>query len=353
MVAAASLGVLSLFMVRWFEIPALARDASSATSGAASEPIELDLRQWPPPDIATVGDDPAGKLIKYGHALFNDTPNQIGPMVADPTRRFSGNNLACRSCHLRAGTQPYAMPLTGIWGQFPQYRGREGAVATLEDRINGCMERSMNGRALPLQGREMRAFSSYARWLSTGVPVGAKLLGAGTLRIKEPGRAADPGLGAKVYAQVCAACHGSDGLGQRAQDGTSYQFPPLWGPDSFNIGAGMSRLLTVAAYAMHNMPIGTVFNAPVISDQDAYDVGAYIVAQKRPAKADLDKDFPVRLEKPVDTPYGPYADGFSEEHHKFGPFGPIRAKVQELAAESSTANAGGPDNGSERFARER
>ncbi len=319
----------------------------------AAESINIDLTQWTPPDIATVADDPFGKLVKYGHALFTDTANEIGPEVSDPTRRFAGNNLACQNCHLQAGSQPYAMPLMGVWGQFPQYRAREGAVAILEDRINGCMERSMNGRALPLESREMRAFSSYMRWLSTGIPDGAKLIDAGTLRIKEPARAADLGRGAQVYSQISAACHGSDGLGQRAQNGAGYQYPPLWGPDSYNNGAGMSRLLTAAAYAMHNMPVGTAFNAPVLTDEDAYDVAAYIISQKRPEKANLDKDFPVRLQKPVDTPYGPYADGFSLEQHTFGPFGPIRAKVQELAAASRTVRAGEPDNGSDKSDRAR
>jgi thiosulfate dehydrogenase len=322
-------------------------------SGQAAEAINIDLTQWTPPDIATVADDPFGKLVKYGHALFTDTANEIGPQVSDPNRRFAGNNLACQSCHLRGGSQPYAMPLMGVWGQFPQYRAREGAVAMLEDRINGCMERSMNGRTLPLQGREMRAFSSYIRWLSTGIPDGAKLVGAGTLRIKEPAGAADLGHGAQVYSEICAACHGADGLGQRAQHGAGYQFPPLWGPDSYNNGAGMSRLLTAAGYAMHNMPIGTAFNAPVLTDEDAYDAAAYIIRQKRPEKANLDEDFPVRLQKPVDAPYGPYADGFSLEQHTFGPFGPIRAKVQELAAASRMVRAGGPDNGSEEIERAR
>ena len=146
----------------------------------------VDLAQWSPPDLAAVGDDPFGKLVKYGHALVTDTANAIGPTVADPGKRFSGNNLACQNCHLQAGTQPYAMPLTGIWGQFPQYRGREGAVDTLEDRINGCLERSMNGRPLPLGSPEMKAFIAYMRWLSTGIAAGAPLIGAGTLRIKEP-----------------------------------------------------------------------------------------------------------------------------------------------------------------------
>ena len=82
----------------------------------------------------------------------------------------------------------------------------------------------------------------------------------------------------------------------------------------------MSRLLTAAAYARHNMPIGTTYAAPVLTDEDAYDVAAYLISQKQPEKANLDKDFPVRLQKPIDTPNGPYADGFSLEQHKFGPF---------------------------------
>lgn len=312
----------------------------------AAETVTVDLSKWTPPDIATIGDDPFGRLVKYGYTLFTDTANEIGPSASDPIQRLAGNNLACQNCHLQAGTQPYAMPLMGIWGQFPQYRAREGAVDTLEDRINGCMMRSMNGRALPLKSREMRAFSSYLRWLSTGIPDGAKLVGAGTLSIKEPARVADLGHGAQVFAESCAACHGSDGLGQRAQNGLGYQFPPLWGSDSYNNGAGMSRILTAAAYAMHNMPIGTTFDAPVLADEDAYDVGAYIVSQNRPEMSNLDKDFPVRLQKPIDTPYGPFSDGFSLDQHKFGPFGPIRARVQELAAESKTTKAGDPDNGS-------
>jgi thiosulfate dehydrogenase len=307
---------------------------------------EIDLTQWTPPDIGAVADDPFGRLVKYGHALFTDTANEIGPTVSDPTKRFAGNNLTCQNCHLQGGTRPYAMPLMGAWGQFPQYRARGGAVARLEDRINGCMERSMNGGPLPLESREMMALSSYVRWLSTGIPDGAKLVGAGTLKIEEPARAADPGHGAKIFSQICAACHGPDGLGQRTETGAGYQFPPLWGPDSFNNGAGMSRLLTAAAYVMHNMPIGTAFNAPLLTDEDAYDVAAYVINQKRPEKANLDQDFPVRLQKPIDAPYRPYIDGFSLEQHRYGPFGPIRAKVKELSAASGTADGGEPNKGS-------
>jgi thiosulfate dehydrogenase len=323
-------------------IPLLAVFASASLVTAprsfAADAPKVDLTKWTAPDIASVGDDPFGKLVKYGHALVSDTANQIGPSAADPAKRFAGNNLNCQSCHLQAGTQPYAMPLTGIWGQFPQYRGREGAVDTLEVR--------MNGRALPPDSREMVAMLAYMRWLSGGIPAGSALVGAGTMRIKEPGRAADPKRGAQIYADVCAACHGADGLGQRAATGAGYQIPPLWGPDSFNDGAGMTRVLTAAAYAMHNMPFGTTYDTPVLNDDDAYDVAGYITSQDRPKKANLEQDFPIRLEKPVDTPYGPYADGFSPAQHKLGPFAPIRARVQELAKGTATRKAGGPDNGS-------
>lgn len=303
----------------------------------AGEVPTVDLTKWTPPDISNLGDDAFGKLVKYGHSLVTDTRNQIGPAAAEPAKRYAGNGLTCQNCHLQGGTQAYAMPLVGVWGQFPQYRGREGEVATLEERVNGCMERSMNGRALALDSREMKAFLAYMKWLSNGVPDGTRFIGAGTLAVKEPGRAADLRHGAKVYAETCAACHGEHGQGQRSEGGAGYQFPPLWGSDSYNNGAGMARLLNAAGFAKHNMPLGTKFDAPVLTDEDAYDVAGYINGQPRPEKANLDKDFPNRLQKPVDTPYGPYVDGFSAEQHKFGPYGPIRAKLKELIAETRQA----------------
>ena len=110
----------------------------------------------------------------------------------------------------------------------------------------------------------------------------------------------------------------------------------------------MSRILTAAGYALHNMPLGTRFDTPFLTDGEAYDVAGYIVSQKRPEKANVEEDYPVRLEKPIDSPYGPYADSFPAEQHRLGPFGPIRAKLKELASESRTVNAGGPDDGSHR-----
>jgi len=324
-----------LICLMWLAAIVVAANVTATSAVLAADVPQINLTEWTPPDIKTVGDDAFGKMVKYGYALMTDTANQIGPAVADPAKRYAGSNLTCQNCHLKAGTQPYAVPLVGVWGQFPQYRGREGEVGTLEERINGCMERSMNGRALPLASREMKAFLAYTKWVSTGIPDGAKLIGAGAMNVKEPGRAADLGHGREVYAQVCATCHGADGLGQRAASGNGYQFPPIWGPDSYNNGAGMSRVLSAAAFIKHNMPFGTTYTAPVLSDQDAYDVAGFINSAERPQRANLDKDFPNRLQKPVDTAYGPYADDFSPEQHKLGPFDPIRAKVKELAAQAA------------------
>lgn len=301
--------------------------AGAASPIALAEAPPVDLTAWPPPAIDMLGDDPFGRLVRYGRALMVDTPGQIGPAAADPAKRYAGNNLTCQNCHLSAGTQPYAIPLTGVWGQFPQYRGREGGVGTLEERINGCMERSMNGRALPPDSIEMKAFLAYAKWLSTGIPAGARLAGAGTMGVSEPDRAADLHNGAAVYASTCAVCHGADGRGQRAETGSGYRFPPIAGPDSYNNGAGMTRILTAAGFVRHNMPFG----APMLSDADAYDVAGWINGLDRPPMAGLDEDYPVRAQKPVDTPYGPYADSFPAEQHKYGPFGPIRARLRELA----------------------
>ena len=192
----------------------------------------------------------------------------------------------------------------------------------------------MNGRALPLASPEMKGFLAYFKWVSTGIPDGAKLIGAGSMSVKEPQRAADLAHGEQVFAGVCAQCHGKDGQGQRADNGNGYRYPPLWGPDSYNNGAGMARLLTTAAFVKHNMPFGTTYVSPLLTDEEAYDVAGFVDSADRPQRPNLDRDFPNRLQKPVDTAYGPYADEFSPAQHKLGPFGPIRARIKELAAQA-------------------
>ena len=158
-------------------------------------------------------------------------------------------------------------------------------------------------------------------------------------------RAADPVRGQVVYASNCSVCHAPDGLGVRRSLPTTdlgYMIPPLWGPDSFNDGAGMSRLIASANFIHFNMPHGTDYLNPQLTPEQAWDVAAYMVSQPRPHKAGLDKDFPDLLEKPVDVPYGPYADSFSEQQHKYGPFAPIRAAIARLKAEGASGRPASP-----------
>ena len=138
----------------------------------------------------------------------------------------------------------------------------------------------------------------------------------------EPDRAADVAAGRLVFEANCAVCHGSDGQGLLAAIDRSegYLFPPLWGPDSFNNGAGMTRLLTAARFIKARMPLGK----PDLTDDEAYDVAAYMNSHERPQRPNLEVDYPDLKNKPVDSPYPPYADEFPVEQHRLGPFQPIR-----------------------------
>jgi thiosulfate dehydrogenase len=297
---------------------------------------------FPAPTVDGLADDPWGRAVREGRDLIVRTPELIGPEAGDPARRFAGNNLACQSCHLDAGTSQFALPLVGVFADFPQYRGREGRVSTVEDRINGCMTRSLNGRALPVDGPDMRAIVSYLKFLSTGIPVGAKTPGRGTPSIPWLERAADPSHGAAVFAETCALCHGADGAGKRVGsvgDAKGYEFPPLWGPDSFNDGAGMARLITAGGFIRGNMPRGVTWEKPTLTPEEAWDVAAFVDSQPRPHMEGLDRDYPKLTQKPVDAPYGPYADHFSEVQHRLGPFQPIKEALRHLQAPETKGSA--------------
>jgi thiosulfate dehydrogenase len=211
--------------------------------------------------------------------------------------------------------------------KYPRPSGRDGRVADLKERIDGCMERSMNGRKLPRDGVEMEAMVAYIKavnenWQATG-PTLRVVMEPPSLRT--PARAASLENGAKVFEDRCRVCHGGDGLGMPASRDLrrGYIFPPLWGDDSFNNGAGMARVLTAARFIKSRMPFGR----PDLTDDEAFDVAAFINSKPRPqmAASHLEKDYPDRSTKPVDSPYGPYADPFPVEQHRFGPFAPIEA----------------------------
>lgn len=293
---------------------------------------------WTVPEIGALPRDAQGLKVREGRDLITATYKYIGPNVPDAAKRYAGNNLACGNCHLMAGTKKFGIPLFGLFGDFPQYSARSGREISLEDRINACMTRSMNGRAMPDDALEMQAIVAYVKFLSSGVPAGKQLPGMGTGKMPELSRAASPTRGRAIYARACAACHNTDGSGIRnSAPGTDlgYMMPPLWGPDSFNDGAGMARLINAANFVHFNMPHGVDYLNPRLSVEDAWDVAGYVVSQPRPHKAGGEKDFPDLLSKPIDAPFGPYADKFSEKQHKYGPFGPIRAALDKLKKASA------------------
>jgi thiosulfate dehydrogenase len=187
------------------------------------------------------------------------------------------------------------------------------------------MMRSMNGRALSEKSPEMIAMVSYLRFLADqDAATGASQRKAHEPpAFKTPNRAADLKAGETVFAKRCSACHGQDGAGLAAAPDLvhGFVFPPLWGPNSFNDGAGMHRVLTAARFIKARMPLGSAD----LSDQEALDVAAFINSKPRPEMKGLESDYPDRTKKPADTGYGPYADSFPIEQHRFGPFQPIEA----------------------------
>jgi thiosulfate dehydrogenase len=295
---------------------------------------------WTVPEVGALPDDAYGRLVRRGRDLVTATYAHIGPDVGDPSKRFAGNNLACGNCHLQAGTKRFGLPIFGLYDAFPRYSARAGAEITIDERVNSCMTRSMNGRPMPNDAPEMAAFVAYIKFLSSGVPPDQRIAGLGAGNIPELDSAADPERGRMIYVAKCAGCHNTNGSGiRRSLPATDlgYMVPPLWGPDSFNDGAGMDRLITAANFVHSNMPQGADYLNPVLSTIDAWDVAAFVVSQPRPHKAGLEKDFPDLAQKPVDTPYGPYLDGFSEAQHKYGPFAPIRAALARLKREGRPA----------------
>ena len=274
-------------------------------------------------DVSQLGDSEEHQTIIMGYEVFRNTSKYIGPASLEKTNSYAGNNLSCTNCHLRAGTKPYAAPLIGIIQRFPQYRGRENKVGTIEERINGCMERSMNGKMMPSDSKEMKAMIAYMNWLSRYAPEDGNIKGQGFVRVEIPNRAVDLDNGKAIFNTNCIVCHGKNGQGKKSIACTTYEYPPLWGDDSYNNGAGMTRVITAAQFIKANMPFGTTYENPVLTDEEAYDVAGFINQQLRPKKENREADFPDLKKKPVSTPYPPYADTFSIRQHQLGPFPPI------------------------------
>lgn len=291
-----------------------------------SSPSKKDANFWKAPDESSIPSDQTGALIRYGRELVSHTALFLGPNGKIASQ---SNGMNCQNCHLKAGTVPFGNNYSAVASTYPKFRDRSGTYESIEKRVNDCLERSLNGKPLDSASREMRAFVAYIKWLGKDVVPGSRPQGAGLWQLKGLNRAADPVRGKTVFIETCARCHGSEGQGLRVNNSVEWKYPPLWGEQSYNTGAGLFRLSPFAGYVKMNMPNDhATFENPALTDEEAWDVAAFVNSMPRPQK-DVSRDWPQASKKPFDYPFGPYADSFSERQHKFGPFYPILAAKQK------------------------
>jgi thiosulfate dehydrogenase len=276
--------------------------------------------EWQAPDINLVPQTPEGDLIRYGRELLVNTSKYFGPkgMISSIT-----NGMNCQNCHVEAGTRAFGNSFAAVAANYPQWRNRSGRIESIEFRINDCMQRSLNGKEIDSLSKEMRAMVAYFKWIGKDVPQKTRPAGSGIVEIPFMQRAADLQQGKGIFENKCQRCHGNHGEGIMFPDSTGYIYPPLWGMNSYNVSAGLYRISRLAAFVKYNMPFDQTQLSPQLTDEEAWDVAAFISSQPRPEKR-FAGDWPKPETKPEDYPFGPYTDGFSEQQHKYGPFIPIK-----------------------------
>jgi len=274
---------------------------------------------WRGPDSLSITGGPIGDLIRYGQDLIARTGYYFGP---EGTISRLSNGMSCQNCHLKAGRQPWGNNFGGVASTYPKFKERRGAVENINQRIADCFQRSLNGEAPDSTSREVRAMKAYMEWLGAAVPRGKKPPGSGIGPLPYLERAADPEKGKEVYDLKCSRCHGPNGEGLKDNEGRTYTYPPLWGANSYNTGASFFRLSRLAGFIRYNMPWGADYRKTELTDEEAWDISAYIDSQPRPVK-NFPEDWPDISLKPVDHPIGPFIDSYPAETHKFGPFLPI------------------------------
>lgn len=218
------------------------------------------------------------KMSEYGEKIVKNTYDYFYK-----DNKKIGNHLACENCHINAGTKAFAAPFIGLTKVYPLFSARLNKMESLEDRINDCFERSMNAEAINVNSLEMKAIVSYITKLSETVKEEGRINGQGLVDIAIPNRKANLTHGKKIFSTQCMVCHGRNGQGTKDSN-NHYIYPPLWGNDSYNNGAGMTQVLTAARFIKGNMPFGATYDNPILTDEQAYDVAAYINSFERPVK---------------------------------------------------------------------
>jgi thiosulfate dehydrogenase len=274
---------------------------------------------WKAPSYESIPQSTEGELIRYGHDLIANTAEFFGP---DGSIAAISNGMNCQNCHLEAGTKVYGNNFAVVASTYPKIRARSGTMETIEKRVQDCFKRSLNGEEISEDSREMQAIVAYINWLGKDVKKGETPPGSGVYQLAYLNRPANPETGKALFIQQCQVCHGADGEGQKPDGAKSYVYPPLWGEHSYNDGAGLFRISRFAGYIKTGMPLGASHEYPMLSDEQAWDIAAFVNSMPRP-KMDISKDWPDISLKPVDHPFGPFSDSFPETQHKYGPFQPI------------------------------
>lgn len=238
--------------------------------------------------------------IRWGFKLFTNTPHEAP--------QFAPSGMSCNNCHLNAGQREKSLPLVGVAAMFPEYNKRSGRLFSLDDRIVDCFLRSENGTGssdepeeLPTPAsKEVLAISAYLTWIAQGTEVGKNPTWRGQNTIAAdhliPVGKLDPKKGEAIFMENCTNCHGEDGQGVQVGDKKP---GPLWGPNSWNDGAGAARVYTLAGIIRYSMPY---LNPASLNDEQAQQVAAFITAKPRPAFPFKQQDY--RTEKlPPDAVY--------------------------------------------------
>jgi thiosulfate dehydrogenase len=301
-------------------LPYFTNDLITTTQATPTNPGKVSAPSWSPPDSLAIPNTKDGDLIRYGRELVAHTSIYLGP---DGQVSKTSNGMNCQNCHLKAGKKIFGNNYSAVASTYPKFRARSGSIETVDKRVNDCIERSLNGQPLQADSRELKAFVAYISWVGNEVTKGESPQGAGLWDLPPLERAASPDNGKIIFEHQCVSCHGKDGMGMRHENGIEWKYPPLWGDGSYNTGAGLYRLSRFAGYVKANMPNGATFDNPILTDEEAWDVAAYVNSMPRPHKT-FSADWPDISKKPFDHPFGPYADGFTEQQHKYGPFGSIK-----------------------------
>lgn len=287
----------------------------------AANSNSISNQVWRSPNESTIPKTDKGNQIRYGCELIAHTARYFGP---NGSIAQISNGMNCQNCHLDAGSRPFGNNYFSFVAAYPKVSNRSGKLTQITARIAECFERSLGGKVPDTSGREVKAILAYMSWLGTGVTKGQKVAGSATEKLPYLDRAADANKGRVIFTKQCQSCHGANGEGLLEADKRSYKYPPLWGQHSYTDGAGMYRLANFAGFVKNNMPYGANYKKPQLTDEEAWDVAAFVNSQPRPHR-DQRNDWQNLKVKPIDLPFGPYLDTFGEKQHKLGPFKPIVA----------------------------